>query len=451
MLNDMDFNSAILNKESLYLSALSGGADSTAMLLMLLEGGYNVEAVHCNFHLRGAESDRDEQFCRDLCDCNGVKLHVAHFDTIAYADLHHESIETAARNLRYHYFFSLARDIGAAGICVAHNKNDQAETMLMNMVRGAGLHGLSGIRAVREVDVGGAEILLLRPLLNMRRGDIVAYLDSRKQDWVTDSTNLETDATRNKFRLEIIPMLERINPSAVDNIADACSRLNDVARIYDKYIDEGKQRVTVGSDGRRFDISKLKEEVSPEAVLFEMLNPYGFNGAQIEDVFKHLDGNSGRIWKSATHQLLVDRGCIVVGDNDAETNIEMMLPEDGNYVVGTDNVIKVKQMEWGRGSAIPREANAVCLDMNKIKFPLTLRNFRTGDRFCPFGMKGSRLVSDFLTDNKLSVFDKRRQLVLCDSTGNILWVVGRRPDNRYRITAETTRALSVVYEQEGRD
>lgn len=446
MLNDMDFNGTILNKEGLYLSALSGGADSTAMLLMLLEGGYKVEAVHCNFHLRGTESDRDEQFCRDLCDCNGVKLHVVHFDTIAYADLHRESIETAARNLRYHYFFSLARDVGAVGVCVAHNKNDQAETMLMNLVRGAGLQGLTGIRAVRKVDVGGVEILLLRPLLNVSRSDIVTYLNSRKQDWVTDSTNLETDATRNKFRLEIIPMLEKINPSAIDNIADACSRLADVARIYDKYIGESKQRVAVRSDGRQYDISKLKEEVSPEAVLFEILNPYGFNGAQIEDVFKHLDGNSGRIWKSSTHQLLIDRGCIVVGDNDSETNIEILLPEDGNYVVGKSNIIKVKHMEWGRDSVVPRTPNAVCLDLKKIEFPLKLRNFRNGDRFCPFGMKGSKLVSDFLTDNKLSVFDKQRQLVLCDSKGNILWVVGRRPDNRYRITSETNMALSVEYD-----
>lgn len=446
MLNDMDFNGTILNKEGLYLSALSGGADSTAMLLMLLERGYNVEAVHCNFHLRGTESDRDEQFCRDLCDCNGVKLHVVHFDTIAYAGLHRESIETAARNLRYHYFFSLARDIGATGVCVAHNKNDQAETMLMNLVRGAGLQGLTGIRAVRKVDVGGVEILLLRPLLNVSRSDIVTYLNSRKQDWVTDSTNLETDATRNKFRLEIIPMLEKINPSAIDNIANACSRLADVACIYDKYIGESKQRVAVRSDGRQYDISKLKEEVSPEAVLFEILNPYGFNGAQIEDVFKHLDGNSGRIWKSATHQLLIDRGCIVVDDNDAETNIEILLPEDGNYVVGKSNIIKVKHMEWGRDSVVPRTPNAVCLDLKKIEFPLKLRNFRNGDRFCPFGMKGSKLVSGFLTDNKLSVFDKQRQLVLCDSKGNILWVVGRRPDNRYRITSETNMALSVEYD-----
>lgn len=433
----------MLNKDCLYLSALSGGADSTALLLMLLDKGYKVEAVHCNFHLRGEESNRDERFCQQLCHDHGVKLHIVHFDTTSYAALHHQSIETAARNLRYRYFLNLAHDIGARGICVAHNRNDQAETLLMNLVRGAGIHGLSGIKPVNHIKFGDDDILIIRPLLNISRAEIESYLRGRNQSWVTDSTNLETDATRNKFRLEIIPMLEKINPSAIENISETCSRLQSVSDIYDNAIRESSGRVVTGETEIHINIENLQKEVSPESVLFEIMSRYDFNGKQANDVFAHINGVSGREWQSPTHQLVIDRSEIIIAPLSANDNFELRILEEGTYVIAEDSKIKIKKEPWNKDSVIPRGSKTVCLDCSKVKFPLTLRTCKTGDRFVPFGMKGSKLVSDFLTDNKLSVIEKRRQLVLCDATGNILWVVGRRPDNRYRINDGTKDSLRI--------
>lgn len=436
----------MLNKKDLYLSALSGGADSTALLLKLLDNGYNVEAVHCNFHLRGEESNRDERFCQQLCQNHGVKLHIVHFDTTSFAALHHQSIETAARNLRYRYFLNLAHDIGARGICVAHNRNDQAETMLMNLVRGAGIHGLSGIKPVNHVKLGDDDILIIRPLLNISRAEIERYLRDRHQTWVTDSTNLETDATRNKFRLEIIPMLEKINPSAIQNIAETCSRLQSVADIYDNAVKESSGRVATGETEIHINIESLLKEVSPESVLFEIMNRYGFNGKQTKDVFAHIKGVSGREWQSPTHQLIIDRAEIIIAPLSADDNFELRIPEDGTYVISDKSKIKIKKELWNNDSIISRDSKSVCLDSSRVKFPLTLRTCKTGDRFVPFGMKGSKLVSDFLTDNKLSVIEKRHQLVLCDAAGNILWIVGRRPDNRFRIKDGTKDALRIELE-----
>ncbi len=450
----MNIDTRILHRGALYLSALSGGADSTALLLQLAAGGYKVEAVHCNFHLRGAESDHDEEFCRHLCETRGIPIHVVHFDTTAYAAAHHESIETAARNLRYDYFFRLAADMGARGVCVAHNMNDQAETLMMNIVRGAGLHGLTGMKAVTVHHVesmtgndgqGTADIELLRPMLGVRRGEIEQYLIGIGQTWVTDSTNLEADATRNKFRLQILPMLERINPSAIDNISQAASRLAEAERMYDDAVSRSIKAV-MSKNGTRIDIKMLERQPSPEAVLYEIARRYGFNGKQVADIMNHISANSGTTWRSSTHELVVDRGKIIIAEGTESHEFKMVIPEDGNYVVGNKRHLRLKVVNWNSISEVLRNPNTACLDASGISFPLTLRTWKEGDRFVPFGMTGRKLVSDFLTDRKMSVVDKRRQLVLCDARGRIIWVVGIRPDNRFRISEATTRCLVCRFE-----
>ena len=461
----MQFN---CNK-GLLLSALSGGADSTALLLWLLEKGCKVEAVHCNFHLRGEESDRDEHFCQELCRKLGVKLHIVHFDTVTFAQMHHQSIETAARNLRYRYFLDLACDIDADGICVAHNRNDQAETLLMNLVRGAGIHGLTGMKRERTVYWRGRKVSVIRPLLDVSRKEIVRFLNERNQTWVTDSTNLETDATRNKLRLEVIPLLENINPSAIANIADACIRLQTVEKVYDAEIGEGRKRVlgnmpwnnvqtgSLGDSDKscyttssssadvHININLLLKEPSPEALLFEIVRGYGFNGSQTEDILAHLEDCSGKRWISDTHCLIIDRKEIIIVPLGNNEKVEMHIPEDGIYVVDRRGKLKVSCKSIDNDFVLSKSKDSISLDAGKVAFPLTIRTTERGDRFVPFGMRGSKLVSDFLTDIKLSIIDKERQLVLCDSTGSILWVVGRRPDNRFRITQKTTNVMSVSF------
>lgn len=452
------------------LSALSGGADSTALLLWLLEKGCQVEAVHCNFHLRGKESDRDEHFCQELCRKNGVKLHIVHFDTVAFAQLHHQSIETAARNLRYRYFLDLACDIGAEAICVAHNRNDQAETLLMNLVRGAGIHGLTGMKRERFVNWRGTKVRIIRPLLDVSRKEIERFLNNRNQPWVTDSTNLETDATRNKFRLEVIPLLEKINPSAIANIADACKRLQTVEKVYDSSIEKGRARIlenascsippdnsddynngeSVNShfeDEVYINIKKLLMEPSPEALLFETVSRYGFNGSQVENILELLKDGSGKMWLSDTHRLIIDREKIIIVPIDNGESIKMSIPEEGTYIVERLGKLRISRRHLDKDFVLSRAKDSVSLDADKVVFPLTVRSTERGDRFIPFGMRGSKLVSDFLTDLKLSLIEKNRQLVLCDSQGRIVWVVGQRPDNRFRITPKTTNVLSVSFKK----
>ena len=209
----------LLSKDKKYIVALSGGADSVCLLLVLQRLGYDVEAAHCNFKLRGEESDRDEQFCVELCKKNDIEIHLAHFDTNFYAISHKISIEMAARELRYSYFENLRRDIGADAVCVAHHQNDCAETVILNLVRGTGIQGLAGIQPKRDN--------IVRPLLCVSRDEIEGFLADEGQDFITDSTNLDDLYVRNKIRLNIIPMMEKINPAAVQNIVKTAIRLSE--------------------------------------------------------------------------------------------------------------------------------------------------------------------------------------------------------------------------------
>ena len=215
----------LLEDNGLYLVALSGGADSVALLLLLHEHGFRVHAAHCNFHLRGGESDRDEAFCESVCAERQIPLHKAHFDTHEYAQLHKVSIEMAARELRYHWFEQLRRDMDADGICVAHHRDDSVETVLLNLIRGTGLRGLTGIQPRNGY--------ILRPLLCLSREDIERYLHERNQPYVTDSTNLEADVQRNRVRLQLMPLLKTLNPSVCESIQQTASHLAEAQVVLD--------------------------------------------------------------------------------------------------------------------------------------------------------------------------------------------------------------------------
>ena len=259
----------LLDFRELYLVALSGGADSVALLVMLRENGYRVHAAHCNFHLRGDESDRDEAFCVSLCERLGIELHRVHFDTRTYAELHKVSIEMAARELRYKWFEQLRADIGAAGICVAHHRDDSVETVLMNLVRGTGLRGLCGIQPRNG--------FVLRPLLDVSREDIEAYLAAKGQKYVTDSTNLVDDVMRNKIRLNILPILRELNPAVSENIQRTAEHLTEAQRVLDGITELYKNR-------KLLDLNELTKYSSSEYIIFEWLKYYGFNGNQIAQI-----------------------------------------------------------------------------------------------------------------------------------------------------------------------
>ena len=440
---------SLLSRDALHLVALSGGADSVALLRILRDLDYQIEAAHCNFHLRGSESDRDEAFVRQLCDSLGIKLHLIHFDTESYASVHQVSIEMAARELRYGFFRSLCKDIGAETVCVAHHRDDAVETFLMNLLRGSGIHGLTGIRPKNGP--------IVRPLLCVGRQDILDYLHSIGQDYVTDSTNLESIVLRNKLRLQVLPLLKQLNPKAVENIDKTANYLREAEKVYNAYFaaDPDRGQVPVrytpryGADRnlspvRRFPaqipLDEILKQPSPECFLHEWLAPYGFNPSQIAQILDALTGESGREFLSATHTLLIDRSQLVLEPKQAEIK-PLRIPEAGNYRFSPEILFSVKLTE---DISISKSEECATLDAANIQFPLTVRQVASGDAFCPFGMEGRKLVSDFLTDRKISLLEKRRQLVVTAANGDIIWLVGQRTDHRYRITASTHQVLSIT-------
>ena len=464
-----------------YIVALSGGADSVSLLFVLKhlehELGIGVEAAHCNFHLRGAESVRDEEFCKQLCGRLDVPLHLIHFDTQAYADLHRVSIEMAARDLRYGYFENLRRDIEAQDICVAHHRDDSVETVLLNLVRGTGLRGLRGIQP-RNGNI-------IRPLLSLSREDIVQYLGALGESYVTDSTNLHNDVKRNKIRLDVMPLLRELNPSVSQSIFESSLRVGEALKVFDEAMKRSIADVTTPPRGctcpkctnqpvrkctnqpllvqqsllhqqrctlqanhpLTISIDRLKQQPSPEYTLHEILSPRGFTSAQIDQIYGSLDScSTGKIIASDSHELAFDRGSLLVQPrtNVVDAARSMRIPETGTYVFSGSLKIKVAAEDCGDDYVPSRAADCVCLDASDIKFPLTLRHIEHGDRFVPFGMNGMKLVSDYLTDRKKNVFEKRAQLVVTDAQQRIVWLVGERTDNRFRITPHTQQALRLT-------
>ncbi len=437
----------LLAADNKYIVALSGGADSVALLLIMKALGYDVEAAHCNFHLRGKESERDENFCVSLCESLGIILHRIHFDTLTYAQLHKVSIEMAARDLRYSYFEQLRRDINADAICVAHHKDDNVETILLNLVRGTGMNGLTGISPRNG--------FILRPLLCIGREDILEYLEAENQDYVTDSSNLVDDVQRNKIRLNVLPLLENVNPAVKDNILTMARWIAEASTIVEASLDEAKNKavssLSVGvssqnlsakkhdakptlNDSFSVDISKIEEYPSAEYLLWDILKDYGFNSSQVALVADNLHATTGTSWLSSSHELTLDRGRLILTPLDKDEGRQMRIPEAGTYVYTELCKLKIEQKEINENYTISRSSDKVCLDAQKVKFPLMIRRVARGDRFVPFGMKGSKLVSDFLTDQKVALPLKRRQLVVADAGGNILWVVGKRLDGRFAVS-----------------
>lgn len=425
----------LLEKDGKYLVALSGGADSVTLLWVLHELGYQIEACHCNFQLRGAESDRDEQFCVQLCEQLDIPLHRIHFDTRLYAEVHKESIELAARNLRYRYFAQLKEDVEADGICVAHHQDDTVETVLINLIRGAGIQGLTGISA-KNGDI-------LRPLLCVDRKEILAYLEEKDQDYVTDSTNLVDDVIRNKIRLNIIPMLKEINPAASKNIAQAAHHLEEANKMLSSIAICGEK----SEDGTiRVAVLEIESAASAEYALYSSLSPYGFRGKAITEILASLH-STGKTWTSETHQLVIDRDCILIREKKTEAFQGMKIPETGCYVLPRDEKIKLSISEREIDFSPSKEKFLVTLDADAVTFPLHLRLAQNGDTFHPFGMNGKKLVSDYLTDRKKNLFEKQSQLVLEDAKGQIIWVVGERTSELCKIKEDTKKILYIQVSQ----
>lgn len=427
----------LMNKNQLYLVALSGGADSVALLLALKKIGYNIEAAHCNFHLRGEESDRDEDFCKELCHKLDIKLHLAHFDTQTNASLHGISIEMAARNLRYNYFEALLKDINASAVCVAHHKDDSAETLLLNLVRGTGIEGLTGIKSKNN--------RIVRPFLCVRRNEIINYLEQQNQSFVIDSSNLVNDVQRNKIRLDVMPLLQTINPLVVEHLNQTGEYVEEATAILNTTLEQMQDRVVLLKTEEQtiVDIERLEKEQSSNYLLWYILKNYDFNTAQIKQISYGLKTSVGRVWESARHALTINNNKIIVEPLFTCDSKEYRLIEEGLYHLNSKLSIEIKKEPYSIDNGFSKDPKDVWIDADKVVFPLSVRLIKEGDRMIPLGMKGGKLISDILTDTKVSYFDRQRQYVLLNNDQQIIWLVGRRIDDRYKITSSTKTVLKI--------
>jgi tRNA(Ile)-lysidine synthase len=422
--------------------ALSGGADSTALLLIMKELGYRVEALHCNFHLRGAESDRDQAFVEELCRQQNVPLRVRHFQTEEEAKRRGISIEMAARDLRYAWF----REESEQFIAVAHHRDDQAETLLLNLLRGTGLRGLAGMQPNHDG--------IIRPLLCLSREEILQYLEQRGQSYVTDSTNSERIAQRNRIRLDVIPLLQSINPAAVEHLALACDNMRQSLPYYIKGIEATFQELGIteerfplihnssqssGAGGTQFSdalaprrAAKARNKIPNysqteylSTLLHEWLAGKGFNATQEAEMLCADERGVGKMWHSHTHTVLRDRENLILAPHSLSiVNCQLSIKEEIVPCIG----------ETGPDIAY--------FDADLLTAPIEVRPVREGDAFVPFGMKGRKLVSDFLTDRKVNRLEKAQQFV-ATCGDDIIWLIGHRSDNRYRVTDKTTRILKL--------
>lgn len=425
----------LLQDESRVVVGLSGGSDSVCLAHILDKLGYEVVAAHCNFHLRGEESMRDEQFVVSLCQQMGWNLHQEDFDTAVYARQKGISIEMAAREYRYDWFKRLKEEVGAEAIAVGHHQDDNVETLLLNLTRGTGIKGLCGMQP-KNGDV-------VRPLLCLTRKDILIYLEDVHQTYVTDHTNLEDDFARNKVRLDVLPLLETINQGAMKNLASTQENLTEVMKVYQQAMQDAITNCVEQKENGEIhiDIQKLQTLPSPISVLHEVLSPFGFNKVQLKDLLAALN-ESGKVFIAAGRRVLVDRQYIIV---EAE---HYPMPNIHMTIIPVEDLTINKDPHYAYLDADKlKMANGKC-QMANINSPLSTFNLqlstpKEGDTFAPFGMGGKRkLLSDFLTDLKLSLFEKERQPLLI--VGNeIAWVIGRRSSELYRVD-ETTKWVLIL-------
>ena len=430
----------LLSADGKVIVALSGGADSMALLHLLTELGYDCVAAHCNFHLRGEESDNDEAFVRQTCQSMNIPLFVADFDTVQYAKEQRVSIEMAARDLRYDWFYRLADEQQAQAIAVAHHVNDNIETLLMNLVRGTGLRGLTGISCRNEK--------VVRPLLCCTRTEIEQYIAENNLRYVTDSTNAETEYRRNKFRNVIIPLLEEINPAVRKTLYDSLERFEGSFKIYEQAIRRIEQEIlTKQNDKITIDIPLLKQQADIATVLYELLQPYGFNAAIVMQIVDNLDSESGKQFFSEHNRLTKDRTTLIIDKVDTNKSSASF------FISATDTEIEypfrmtIKKQTITADFSFSTDKNRVHIDASKLQFPLKLRLWQAGDTFFPLGMKQRKKLSDFFTDIKLSRPEKERTWILL-SGDKVVWIVGHRLDNRFKIIKETREVVELRLERE---
>ncbi len=430
--NEYNRDSGLLRFGDRVLLAVSGGVDSVVMAHLFAETDFDCAIAHCNFQLRGEDSDADEAFVRSLAAQLEMPVFVERFDVDREMEEKGISLQMAARDLRYEWFSALAIKHAFDAIATAHNLNDSVETFFLNLARGTGIRGLTGIPERNEN--------VIRPLLYASRKEIEAYARSEKISFREDQSNRETKYQRNKIRHDVIPAMEQINPAFIHTMASNMERLLELREIVERNVDAIREETFHRISGEiRIDIRGLMKLEPVGTWLYELFAPFGFTRPQCKDIEHFLHSETGKRFLSPTHQLFKDRDQLILVESKADSFERFYLdtPQKHSYLPFSMDMEVIERSELKR---IPSEQNTACLDYDEIPFPLTIRRWQHGDYFYPLGMDQIKKLSDFFVDEKVPVPVKERTWIL--ATGKkIVWIMGHRIDNRFRIKETTRRVL----------
>lgn len=426
----------LCKKSDKILLTVSGGVDSIVMAHLFYNAGIEFAVAHCNFKLRGKESDEDDAFVRKLTkNVFKADFFSIHFNTEVFAKKHKQSIQQSARELRYNWFEMIRSANNFSYIATAHHADDQLETFFINLMRGTGISGLSGIPLKQNH--------IIRPLLFANRSEIEEYAIKNGYMFRNDSSNLSDKYLRNKIRLKLFPLLEKINPAFRDTVSQSIQNLKNTELIYKEQLQKLNLKQADKNGEIRIEISRLTALKPVPHYLFEMISEYGFNRSTCNDIFKSLNGISGKQFNSATHTIIRDREHLIIYP------IQIFMEQETDYLVayGTSELsvpmhLKFSEIKNSEDLQLNRGNDFAMVDFDRLTFPLIIRKWQEGDFFYPLGMKAKKKLSDFFIDKKMSLKEKSETWILC-SCDEIVWVIGHRIDERYKVKPRTLNVFIV--------
>ncbi|WP_324027756.1 tRNA lysidine(34) synthetase TilS [Maribacter sp. BPC-D8] len=415
-----------------FIIACSGGLDSTVLVELCHQANLKFSLAHCNFRLRGTASDGDEAFVRDYAKKIEKEVVITNFDTLGYVNQHKVSVQMAARELRYAWFEQLLKENKGTYLLTAHHANDNLETFIINLSRGTGIDGLTGIPAkINDIR---------RPLFPFTRQELESFAEVQKMEWREDASNADAKYLRNKIRLEIIPKLKELHPTFSDNFKNTLSYLQQTETIASAYLKKLKEELFVDNDGKfEIEIAKLKELHPLSTYLHGLFSAYGFK--EMDNLEALLDGLSGKQLASSSHVLVKNRDVLIL-----TSNVESK--SDAQEYLITEEEVPLNLPLNLKFSVVPERYDntdtAIFVQKNALKYPLTVRKWKTGDYFYPIGLNRKKKLSKYFKDEKVDVLSKEETWLLC-SEGQIVWVIGMRADHRFRVDDTAQDILKIEF------